>query len=82
MTTKTKLIHNLKNKLNYLSKEDVEFSINTVLDYVKEELVRGNRIEIRNFGSFSIRERKYSSQDDKYNVVYYRMAKSIQDSLK
>ena len=47
-------IHN--NEL--LSKNDVEDSLNIILECLSSSLSERNRIEIRGFGSFSIRERK------------------------
>jgi nucleoid DNA-binding protein len=82
MAAKSDLIEKLKNKLPYLSEEDAAFSVNIVLDYIKEELSKGNRVEIRGFGSLSVRGRKYAGRDASYNTVYYRMAKNIEDSLK
>lgn len=82
MATKASLITNLKKRLNYLSEEDAAFSIDVVLDYIKEELSKGNRVEIRGFGSLSVRARKYAGKEEKYNTIYYRMSKNIEDSLK
>ncbi|MEY4463208.1 MAG: Integration host factor subunit beta [Pseudomonadota bacterium] len=59
MVTKNYLIDKIHNELNYLSKEDVKDSVNLILDYLSQSLKEQERIEIRNFGNFSIRKRKF-----------------------
>ena len=59
MVTKNYLIDKIHDKLNYLSKEDVKDSVDLILDYLNESLKEQKRIEIRNFGNFSIRKRKF-----------------------
>ncbi len=81
MATKRHLVENLAKKLDYLSTEDARYAVDCVLDYVKDELAKGNRIELRGFGSLSIRKRKYTGRDEHYNSVYYRMSKNVQESL-
>lgn len=82
MATKTDLIKKLIAKLDYLSKDDANIAVDSVLEYIKDELRIKNRIEIRGFGSMSIREKKYAGQDKKYNTIYFRMSKNVQDILK
>jgi len=81
MATKKDLVENLMKKLDYLSFEDAQYAVDCILDYVKEELAKGNRVEIRGFGSLSIRKRKYPGRDEEYNTIYYRMSKNVQESL-
>ena len=81
MVTTKDLVENLTKKLDYLSFEDARYAVDCILDYVKEELAKGNRVEIRGFGSLSIRKRKYANKDEEYNTIYYRMSKNVQESL-
>ena len=81
MATKKDLVENIARKLDYLNLEDAKYAVDCVLDYVKDELAKGNRIELRGFGSLSIRKRKYTGRDEHYNSVYYRMSKNVQESL-
>ena len=46
MATKKNLIANLVTKLDYLSKDDAEIAVDTVVDIIKEQLSQKNRIEI------------------------------------
>lgn len=55
---KSDLIEGLTKKLPTMAGRDVEVIINTIFDSMTESLVRGDRIEIRGFGSFEIRTRK------------------------
>jgi nucleoid DNA-binding protein len=75
MATKNHLASAVSNKIKNLSLEDSIEAIDMVLDYLKSELSLGNRIEIRGFGSFSIRGRKFAGKDGSYNTIYYRMGK-------
>lgn len=77
MANKKDLVESLVNNLSYLKKDDAIYAINCVFNYIKDELIRGNRIEIRGFGSLSTRTRKYAGKDTKYNTIYYRMSKNL-----
>ena len=82
MATKKDLIEKITTKLDYLSKADAQIAVDSVLEYIKDELCKKNRIEIRGFGSLSIREKKYAGQDKRYNTIYFRMSRNVQDALK
>ena len=82
MATKKDLIEKITTKLDYLSKADAQIAVDSVIEYIKDELCKKNRIEIRGFGSLSIREKKYAGQDKRYNTIYFRMSRNVQDSLK
>lgn len=56
--TKSELIEALAAKQTHLVYKDVELSVKTLLDEMAETLSQGDRIEIRGFGSFSLRFRK------------------------
>lgn len=81
MTTKKSIAKEIANKLDYLTEEDAAFAVDTIVGSLADNLSKGNRVEIRGFGSFSIRKRKYAQRDAFYNTVYYRMSKSIFDKL-
>ncbi|RTK92449.1 MAG: DNA-binding protein [Rickettsiales bacterium] len=77
MANKKDLVNKLINNLPYLKKDDAIYAINCVFNYIKDELIKGNRIEIRGFGSLSTRTRKYAGKDAEYNTIYYRMSKIL-----
>ncbi len=82
MATQKDLVKNLVAKIEYLSEEDTKEALEYVVDYIKNELAKDNRIEIRRFGSMSVREKKFANQDKKYKTIYFRPAKTIVDQLK
>lgn len=55
--TKSELIEKLSDKHELLSKKESEAVINVIFDGISSALAQGDRVEIRGFGSFSIRER-------------------------
>lgn len=55
---KSDLIEMLTKKLPNMAGRDVEVIVNTIFDSMTDSLRRGDRIEIRGFGSFEVRCRK------------------------
>lgn len=55
--TRSDLVEELAARFSQLTHRDAEFAVKTILDAISDTLVRGNRIEIRGFGSFSINHR-------------------------
>ena len=56
--TKSELIQAIASKLQHLPARDVEVVVNTMFDSMTNALQGGDRIEIRGFGSFSVRHRR------------------------
>jgi integration host factor subunit beta len=56
--TKSELIARLIQRQQHLSAEDVATAVRHVLDLLSETLARGERIEVRGFGSFDLRYRR------------------------
>ncbi len=52
--TKSELINRLAERNPHLVAADAELAVKTILDAMVQNLVDGNRIEIRGFGSFSL----------------------------
>jgi integration host factor subunit beta len=55
--TKSELIEQLVDVDVPLSKKESELVVNTIFDSIADALAVGDRVEIRGFGSFSVRER-------------------------
>ena len=55
--TKSELIARLAAQNPSLYHRDIERLVNTIFDTITEALVVGNRVELRGFGAFSLRER-------------------------
>ena len=88
---KSNLVEVLDKKNNIISKNDIEVSLNKIIDYISSSLSKGDRIEIRGFGSFSIRKRgariarnpktgKSISVQSKFHP-YFRASKALKESL-
>ena len=56
--TKSELIHRIAEKQSQIVERDVELAVKTMLDQMAECLAGGGRIEIRGFGSFTLRFRR------------------------
>ena len=55
--TRSDLVEALAERFGQLTQRDAEFAVKAILDAMNDALVRGHRIEIRGFGSFSINRR-------------------------
>ncbi|MBN1958094.1 MAG: integration host factor subunit beta [Desulfuromonadales bacterium] len=56
--TKSELIEKLSDGHELLNKKDAETVINLIFGGIGDALSEGSRVEIRGFGSFSVRERE------------------------
>jgi integration host factor subunit beta len=56
--TKSELIARLAEKNPHLYLRDVERIVATVFDEISEALSRGDRVELRGFGAFSVKHRE------------------------
>jgi len=55
--TKSELIVKMTDRLPYLTHKDAEIIVNTIFDSMVDTLQKGDRIEIRGFGSFKVKHR-------------------------
>ena len=89
---KSDLLLKLKTKKDLFSEEDLESSANLILQFISRALEETKRVEIRNFGTFSVRKReKRLSRNPKTgtsvlvepkNHPYFRASKNLKESLK
>ena len=86
------LAEKILTKLGYeFPTEDLKLSISIIFDILSETLSNKDRIEIRGFGTFSLRNRLVPEDPRKNNEkggkkvvcnsVYFRMAKNMSDRL-
>jgi integration host factor subunit beta len=54
---KSELVQHLAKAHPHLYQRDIERIVNTVLDEITEALARGDRVELRGFGAFSVKHR-------------------------
>lgn len=55
--TKSELIQRLAERNPHLYQRDVEKIVTTIFDEITEALARGDRVELRGFGAFSVKKR-------------------------
>lgn len=55
--TRSELIQRLADRYHTLYMRDIERIVDTVFDSISEALMRGDRVELRGFGSFSLKYR-------------------------
>ena len=55
--TKSDLVSRVADRMSHISKKDTETIVNSVFESMAEALKRGERIEIRGFGSFQVKTR-------------------------
>ncbi len=88
---KSDLIKNISNKSDSFSEDDIEKSVNSILNLISQSLTNKDRVEVRNFGTFSIRSREERlSRNPKTgtsvlveakNHPYFRASKNLKQSL-
>lgn len=71
--TKSELINRLAERFPQLGVKDADFAVKVLLEALSAALVRGDRIEIRGFGSFALNYRpprigRNPKSGDKVNV--------------
>lgn len=54
---KSELIQQISQKYPHLYHRDVERIINRIFDEITGSLAKGNRVELRGFGAFSVKQR-------------------------
>ncbi len=55
--TKSDLVEKIAEKNEGINKKDIEIIVNTIFDSMRNSLIKGERIEIRGFGSFTVKTR-------------------------
>ena len=88
---KSDLVNKISNKSDSFTEDDIEKSVNSILGLISKSLSKKQRVEIRNFGTFSIRSREERlSRNPKTgtsvlveakNHPYFRASKNLKQSL-
>jgi integration host factor subunit beta len=89
--TKSELIARLAELNPSLYHRDLEQLVNTVFDTITEALKNGDRVELRGFGAFSLRERKArvgrnprtgeAVSVDAKTIPFFKMGKGMRERL-
>ncbi|WP_137391066.1 integration host factor subunit beta [Rhodoligotrophos defluvii] len=88
---KSELILHIAQQNPHLYQRDVERIINTILNEIRDALARGDRVELRGFGAFSVKERQARTARNPRTgtpvdvgpkrVPYFKTGKELRDRL-
>lgn len=89
--TKSSLIEKVAEKAEGLTLKQTEIVVDTVFDNMKEALAKGEKIEIRGFGNFRLKERKpRKARNPKTGesvdvpgkmALHFKMGKALREAL-
>jgi integration host factor subunit beta len=89
--TKSELIQQLAERNPHLYQRDVERIVTAIFDEIGAALARGDRVELRGFGAFSIKKRDARSgrnprtgdsvQVDQKHVPFFKTGKQLRERL-
>ncbi len=88
---RSELIQKIAEKNPHLYQRDVERIVNTIFDEIIEALARGDRVELRGFGAFSVKKREArigrnprtgeAVQVEEKHVPFFKTGKLLRDRL-
>tara|TARA_A100001011_G_scaffold270841_1_gene280045 strand:+ start:69 stop:347 length:279 start_codon:yes stop_codon:yes gene_type:complete len=88
---KSDLIKKISDRKDHLNEDDSDQTVNLILNLISKSLSNGDRVEIRNFGTFSVRSREQRvSRNPKTGTSvlvnpkhhpYFRASKHLKESL-
>ncbi len=88
---RSELIQKIADENPHLYQRDVERIVNTVFDEVTEAMARGDRVELRGFGAFSVKQRESrvgrnprtgdTVQVEEKHVPFFKTGKLLRDRL-
>ncbi len=89
--TKSELIQRLAERNPHLYLRDVEKIVDTIFEEITKALVRGDRVELRGFGAFSVKHREARSgrnprtgasvQVDAKRLPFFKTGKGLRERL-
>lgn len=88
---RSELIQKIAEENPHLFQRDVERIVNTIFDEIIEAMARGDRVELRGFGAFSVKKREARTGrnprtgasvevEEKY-VPFFKTGKLLRDRL-
>ena len=89
--TKSVLIDKVAERVEGLTRKQTEIIVETVFEGIKEALSKGDKIEIRGFGNFRLKQRKprkarnpktgESVDVPSKRVLHFKVGKALKDAL-
>lgn len=88
---KSELIQRIADRNPHLYQRDVENVVNAILDEITDTMARGDRVELRGFGAFSVKRRnarlgrnprtgEHVEVDEK-SVPFFKTGKELRERL-
>lgn len=88
---KSELIERVSEKIDYLTKKQVETIVEIIFDCLRDKLLAGEKIELRDFGNFKIKDRNArvarnpktgeSVSVPPQRAIHFKMSKALKESL-
>ncbi len=88
---KSELIQRIASRNEHLYHRDVEAIVSTILDEITAALARGDRVELRGFGAFSVKKREARTGRNprtgeqvsvqQKNVPFFKTGKEMRERL-
>ena len=88
---RSELIQKIADENPHLYQRDVERIVNTIFNEITDAMASGNRVELRGFGAFSVKERDgrigrnprtgESVQVEQKHVPFFKTGKLLRDRL-
>ena len=88
---RSELIQRLADENPHLYQRDVERIVNTIFDEMTDAMARGDRVELRGFGAFSVKKRDArvgrnprtgeSVEVEEKHVPFFKTGKLLRDRL-
>ena len=88
---RTELIQKIADDNPHLYQRDVERIVNTIFDEITNAMARGDRVELRGFGAFSVKKRDArvgrnprtgeTVQVEEKHVPFFKTGKLLRDRL-
>lgn len=89
--TKSALIDRVTEKVEGLTRKQTEIIVDTIFDSVKDTVAKGEKIELRGFGNFRLKQRRprkarnpktgNSVDVPAKRVLYFKVGKALKDAL-
>ncbi|MEW6001370.1 MAG: HU family DNA-binding protein [Nitrospirota bacterium] len=89
--TKSVLIEKVSEKVGSLTRKQTEIVIDTIFDSIKEALIKGEKIEIRGFGNFRLKNRRPRKARNpktgetvyvqEKKVLYFKVGKALRAAM-
>jgi len=89
--TKSELVQKLSQQFSDMSQKDVEKAVDLIFSEISTALGKGNRVELRGFGAFSVRYRDrrvgrnprtgQKVQVEGKNIPFFKAGKALRERL-